>query len=264
MKAKAPKMGTMKFAAGGKLSDFERAFKNARAAGAEQFTYNGKMYTTELASDKGKTAPKASASSEPVNARAEAAFASMQANRDRQAQAQKAQQDREARQFRPTPGQPYATKEQAAQMVQRSGIDDKPIEQVRPELALLGPEMLGAGAELGVAGSEAAGTAGRYALNRLAQSEAASAGRMAGVDAARVAQEAAAKKAAAVAKAAATRQAAKEVAKQKLLEENEYMTQFAMRRGGAVKRYASGGSVSSASKRGDGCATKGKTKGKFV
>ena len=37
-----------------------------------------------------------------------------------------------------------------------------------------------------------------------------------------------------------------------------------MRRGGSVKKYAKGGSVSSASKRADGCAVKGKTRGKFV
>lgn len=37
-----------------------------------------------------------------------------------------------------------------------------------------------------------------------------------------------------------------------------------MRSGGRVKKYASGGSVSSASKRADGCVTKGKTRGKFV
>lgn len=37
-----------------------------------------------------------------------------------------------------------------------------------------------------------------------------------------------------------------------------------MRKGGRIKKYAKGGSVSSASKRADGCATKGKTKGKFV
>ena len=36
------------------------------------------------------------------------------------------------------------------------------------------------------------------------------------------------------------------------------------KRCGSVKKYASGGSVSSASKRADGCATKGKTRGKFV
>ena len=36
------------------------------------------------------------------------------------------------------------------------------------------------------------------------------------------------------------------------------------KRGGKVKKYAAGGSVSSASKRADGCATKGKTKGRFV
>jgi len=36
----------------------------------------------------------------------------------------------------------------------------------------------------------------------------------------------------------------------------------AMRKGGKVKKMAKGGST--ASKRGDGCATKGKTKGRFV
>ena len=37
-----------------------------------------------------------------------------------------------------------------------------------------------------------------------------------------------------------------------------------MKAGGCVKKMASGGKVGSASKRADGCATKGKTKGKFV
>jgi hypothetical protein len=36
------------------------------------------------------------------------------------------------------------------------------------------------------------------------------------------------------------------------------------KKGGSVKKMAKGGSVSSASKRADGCATKGKTKGRFV
>ena len=36
------------------------------------------------------------------------------------------------------------------------------------------------------------------------------------------------------------------------------------KKGGAVKKYAKGGSVSSASKRADGCATKGKTKGRII
>lgn len=39
---------------------------------------------------------------------------------------------------------------------------------------------------------------------------------------------------------------------------------YGMRKGGGVKKYASGGSVSSASKRADGCAMKGKTKGRFI
>jgi hypothetical protein len=37
-----------------------------------------------------------------------------------------------------------------------------------------------------------------------------------------------------------------------------------MRRGGAVKKYASGGSVSSASKRADGIAQRGKTRGRVL
>jgi len=37
-----------------------------------------------------------------------------------------------------------------------------------------------------------------------------------------------------------------------------------MKRGGSVKKYAKGGSVGSASKRADGLAKKGKTKGRFV
>ena len=37
-----------------------------------------------------------------------------------------------------------------------------------------------------------------------------------------------------------------------------------MKKGGAVKKMAKGGSTSSASKRADGCAIKGKTKGRFV
>lgn len=37
-----------------------------------------------------------------------------------------------------------------------------------------------------------------------------------------------------------------------------------MKKGGAVKKKAKGGTVSSASKRADGCAVKGKTKGRFV
>jgi len=39
---------------------------------------------------------------------------------------------------------------------------------------------------------------------------------------------------------------------------------FGLKRGGKVKKMASGGSVSSASKRADGIATKGKTRGKMV
>lgn len=45
-------------------------------------------------------------------------------------------------------------------------------------------------------------------------------------------------------------------------EENKRGAKRGMNRGGAVKKMAKGGST--ASKRADGCATKGKTKGRFV
>jgi len=41
-------------------------------------------------------------------------------------------------------------------------------------------------------------------------------------------------------------------------------TKLSLAKGGKPKKMAKGGSVSSASSRGDGCCTKGKTKGRFV
>lgn len=43
------KMKTKKYAEGGKLSAFGKAFRDARAAGASDFTYGGKMYSTKTA-----------------------------------------------------------------------------------------------------------------------------------------------------------------------------------------------------------------------
>jgi len=45
---------------------------------------------------------------------------------------------------------------------------------------------------------------------------------------------------------------------------NSRMQPAEMRKGGKVKKMASGGKVSSASKRADGCCVKGKTKGRMV
>lgn len=49
-----------------------------------------------------------------------------------------------------------------------------------------------------------------------------------------------------------------------LAERRMYDADRGMNKGGSVKKYASGGSVSSASKRADGIATKGKTRGKLI
>ena len=56
----------------------------------------------------------------------------------------------------------------------------------------------------------------------------------------------------------------REEARNRLANLEEVEEGSGMRRGGKVKKYAGGGSVSSASKRADGCATKGKTRGKFI
>ena len=59
----------------------------------------------------------------------------------------------------------------------------------------------------------------------------------------------------------------REEAARRLARLDEVRESEGMKRGGKVKKahkYKSGGSVSSASKRADGCATKGKTRGKFV
>lgn len=53
-------------------------------------------------------------------------------------------------------------------------------------------------------------------------------------------------------------------ARKRLAKLNEVEKRGGKAAGGKVKKYAAGGSVSSASKRADGCATKGKTRGKFV
>ena len=50
--------------------------------------------------------------------------------------------------------------------------------------------------------------------------------------------------------------------RQRMMEEEVGATP--MRKGGKVKKMAKGGKVGSASKRGDGCAQRGKTKGRMV
>jgi hypothetical protein len=51
----------------------------------------------------------------------------------------------------------------------------------------------------------------------------------------------------------------------KAYDRDEYTSKVERRKkGGAIKKMAQGGKVSSASSRADGCITKGKTKGRFV
>lgn len=61
------------------------------------------------------------------------------------------------------------------------------------------------------------------------------------------------------------RQAAELIAAQKEADMRaKIRTMSGKKKGGSIKKMAKGGSISSASKRADGCATKGKTKGRMV
>lgn len=53
-------------------------------------------------------------------------------------------------------------------------------------------------------------------------------------------------------------------ADEELRQINSRMQPAEMRKGGKVKKMANGGKVSSASKRADGCAVKGKTRGRII
>jgi len=257
-----------KFAEGG-ITDEERYGK----VGAEIRRLDPEAYKNRPGTVEGnlkllkELRAKANESSEPVNARAEAVFRGL-----------KGKSESSTPKF--SAARPYATAKEAAATAARRGIEDKPIEQVAPETWGLGGALKGAAA----LGTAALG--GRALLKAGLANEARAAARMGGeaekmemLRKSRVlnAQKAGKAQAKAEADAAAREEAERHyrlkdiaaekeanAAKQRLLDENEYTTQFAMKRGGKVKRYASGGSVSTASKRGDGCATKGKTKGRFI
>lgn len=251
IKARAPKMpGVRKFAGGGAMSDEERYGK----VGAEIRRLDPEAFKNRPRTAEGNLALlkelRAKAASEPVNKKAEDAFKGMA---DRAAPRTQA-----AAISRFSAEHPYATASEASTETKRRGIDDKPIEQVAPETWGLGGALKGAAA-LGTAALAGRGLL-RAGVANEARAAAALDAKAAEMEAARIAR----KKAAAAEKAAATREANKEAEVRRRLEENEDYTQYAMKRGGKVKRFASGGSVSSASRRGDGCATKGKTKGRLV
>lgn len=175
-------------------STFGQAFKQARAAGDKNFTWQGKKYTTEMASDK---KPGGALAAEGSSVR--------------------------------TPKEYTGTRTVTS-------IEKEPgLEESGPLEALLGPVKIGAGAA----------AAGLAALKAARAARAARAGKAADFSSRR----------------AAPRDLAEEAMA------GEGGPNF--KRGGKVaskdkpKAYAKGGSVGSASKRADGIASKGKTKGRM-
>lgn len=256
---------------------------------AEVFTWRGKKYSTAMAAPKPVTDP----SAEPVNARAEQVFKNLGYKPESAATSQRApdigtiqpiKQDK----IGAAVARGLGATRSALGPVGRALLGNAPEEVemqsygfspfldpsytgvagfgVQPSRAegFLDTVLLGAGAgeQLGKLTGKGVRALGKAAIENEARSE----GRRAAADMVRRSQELAAKRAEAVRKAAATR-AAKKAAEEKARKDAEdealYLGRGFYKRGGKVKKYASGGHVSSyKSGRGDGIASKGKTRGK--
>jgi len=197
-------------------STFGQAFKQARAAGAKNFPWQGKKYTTELASAKN---PGGALAAEGSSVR--------------------------------TP------KEYTGTRTVKSIEKEPGLEESGPLEAMLGPVKI-AGAGL------AAGLAGLKGMQALKAARVAKAGQAAKAERSAVeAMESEGGRTVAKRAAATPRTPARNLDEDRMAGEGGPN----FKRGGKIaksaKAYAKGGSVSGASKRGDGIASKGKTKGRM-
>ena len=222
---------------------FKEAFGNARQAGLKTFNFGGKKYTTDMASPKAAvSAAKTAAPSKPS-----APTVSISSNPNEIPSSGNYRQDT------------YETPLKSA------------VRRMAPEVMdnlgkIIGGLGVGAGAYYG--GSKLINAANAADKVRdtaaLARGNAGLAERMKGIVSG--AEDAVAARAA----AKAARQPYNEATAERLTglsmnprRANIPVSEGEFRKGGKVKKYAKGGSVSSASSRADGCAVKGKTKGKY-
>lgn len=220
---------------------FRRKFAKERAAGKKTFEWNGKTYTTELASEKAKRVAKpASEAAAPATTAAKASASEPKAETKKETKATPKVEDFSAAGNKLTYGtskapaikgkEPAATRER----IEPHMGDLKDINPRKP--ADTSPRKLSMSNSPRLSGSRGGGGGGGSGTRQL----------MLGSD----------------------------LDPKALMRENrsprdDDESRFAdegnpnFKRGGKVKKYAKGGSVGSASKRADGIATKGKTRGKM-
>lgn len=204
---------------------FNEAFREARNSGDSTFEFEGKKYTTKLAGD---AAPKARKSAPDTG-------------------------DETERLSKRAPSAEYT--DESVRYAKRAPVD--------------AASLIPRDSRAPVAGESASGSElGRNISNTLA---AMGPGKLAGLGAVGMEMGGAKKAQEAYNRAAATRRTeegfspAEAIARRRMMEEASF--EGGMKRGGKVKKMAKGGmtsKMSSASRRGDGIATKGKTRGRMV
>jgi hypothetical protein len=251
--------------AGGKDMSFGEAFKAARAVAKREgrdpdkdtFTWRGKKYTTELAEDKSskRTEPEDEETGTrggPTGRRGpRTPTVTVTAKRDKP----KLPSDR-ATGYRSQVEETGMSPEERMNAVRDFAIGTAAT--VLPAARIARGAATELGRVVGQVGARGTTLAEREAAQKAADKAAEAAGqRLARRGVPSASTRASARQSAQEARAAARRD-------KKLDERLASDMEGGFKRGGSVKRYASGGSVSSASKRADGCATKGKTRGRMI
>lgn len=225
--------------AAAKVASFGDAFSAARKGGAKTFEYKGKSYTTEMAKPTAKAAPRAAARADTSSDAAEMARLSRS----------KA---------------PVAAAAPAAKVASRRSVNVKDIMPTEEEIASASNYIPGAGAGRTLAaaapriGSTVRQLANEPTLKRYAQ-EALGGGRRGLPEPTRALQAPPrglpAPKAKPETTAPKREPTRAETRNRRLGDEFDEGVEF--KRGGKIKAYATGGKI-------DGCAVKGKTKGRMV
>ena len=229
------------------LSEFEKAFKSARASGDKEFEFKGKKYNTKYKEEGSAPAKKAAPAKETISTKKVDAPAKVDALEKVEA---------------PAPYKPKLKSELSpAELKKRDQMESaQALESSHPELLLNPGRAVFSALARPLESADKVRSAVTTGVNA-AKNSANAVKNSAPAKAVREAQftRAAAKDADDIAAAGQAKETAEAVARaNKFLPEEA----FSFKRGGAVKKMAFGGSVS-ASRRGDGIAQRGKTRGRM-
>ena len=222
------------------LSEFEKAFKSARSSGDKEFEFKGKKYNTKYKEEGSAPAKKAAPVKKIISAKKVDAPAKVDAPEKAEA---------------PAPYKPKLKSElSTAELKKRDQMESsQALEGSHPELLLNPGRAVLSALARPLESADKVRSAVTTGVNAAKNSPPAKAVREAQFT------RAAAKDADDIAAAGQAKETAEAVARaNKFLPEEA----FSFKRGGAVKKMAFGGSVS-ASRRGDGIAQRGKTRGRM-